>query len=175
MRIQTSSYPRLLAVLVLVFGSYVTGLKAQSPYDLPNNDTNCPGECRQIPWQAGSDLWNGGTLPTYAPVTCTGLIEGDGTTNNASAIQSCINSLGSQQAAVIPPGMYYVNSAITIPSNKVLRGAGAANCAQGLWITPTFHGDIGSSSKCTTLKLGVSGSISSSGSFSRGSTVALAS
>jgi len=132
MKIQTSPVLRFIFVLVaLIIGSSLHGLMAQSTYDLPNDDTNCPGQCRQVPWKAGSDLWNSGKLPTYTGVTCTGLTEGNGTTDNTSAIQSCLNSLGSQQAAVIPPGMYYVNGTITIPSNKVLRGAGSENCSQG--------------------------------------------
>src|SRR5262249_37146435 len=44
-------------------------------YDVPNNDTDCPANCRQIPWKAGSDLWNTGTLPMYTAVPCSGLTE----------------------------------------------------------------------------------------------------
>jgi len=132
MTIKTSPAFRFIFVLVaLIIGSALPRLMAQSTYDLPNDDTSCPGQCRQIPWKAGSDLWNGGTLPTYTGVTCTGLTEGNGTKDNTSVIQSCLNSLGPQQAAVIPPGMYYVNGTITVPSNKALRGAGSANCSQG--------------------------------------------
>jgi hypothetical protein len=167
----------LSAFVVFAFleaGSVGPRLLAQGVYDLPNNDSGCPANCRQVPWRAGSDLWNGGTLPNYNSVTCSGLTEGDGTTNNASAIQSCINSLGAQQAALIPPGMYYVNSTITIPSNKVLRGSGSANCSQGTWLSQSFHGDVGAGSSCTTLKYGASGAIRTSGSGERDTTKALA-
>jgi hypothetical protein len=151
-------------------------LLAQSAvYDLPNDDAGCPANCRQIPWRAGSDLWNGGTLPTYTAVACTGLTEGNGATDNTSAIQTCINKLGSQQAAAIPPGMYYVNGTISVPSNKALRGAGSANCSQGTWISATFNGDTGPGSTCTTLKYGVNGAMSFAGAASRGSVVPLAS
>ncbi len=170
MKIVTLSALLLFALL----GAVGPGLMAQT-YDLPNNDSGCPANCRQIPWRAGSDLWSGGTLPNYTSKTCTGLTEGNGSSNNASAIQSCINSLGSQQAALIPPGMYYVNSTITIPSNKVLRGSGSGNCSQGTWLSPSFNGDVGGGSTCTTLKLGSGGGIRSSGSSSRESTKSLAS
>jgi len=176
MKTQTSSFVRLrfvFAVLVLVSAAFLPRLMAQGDYDLPNNDASCPGQCRQIPWRAGSDLWNGGTLPMYSAVKCTGLTEGNGSSDNTSAIQSCINGLGSQQAAVIPPGMYYVNGRITIPSNKVLRGAGSANCSQGSWISSSFNGDVGAGSACTTLKLGPGGAVATAGSASRGSTASL--
>jgi hypothetical protein len=144
-------------------------------YDVPNNDADCPNNCRQIPWKAGSDVWNGGTLPNYTPVTCTGLTEGNGTTDNASKIQTCLNNLSTNQAALIPPGMYYVNGRITIPSHKALRGSGSTNCAQGLWLTETFHGDVGTGSTCTTLKYGPNGTIRTAGSGSISSPVALSS
>jgi len=176
MTIKTSPAFRFIFVLVaLIIGSALPRLMAQSTYDLPNDDTSCPGQCRQIPWKAGSDLWNGGTLPTYTGVTCTGLTEGNGTKDNTSVIQSCLNSLGPQQAAVIPPGMYYVNGTITVPSNKALRGAGSANCSQGSWISSSFSGDTGAGSTCTTLKLGSGGGVATAGSASKGSTVSLSS
>ena len=61
-------------------------------YDLPNNGADCPANCRQIPWKAGSDVWNGGSLPNFTSVTCTGLTEGAGTTDNAAAIKSANDS-----------------------------------------------------------------------------------
>ncbi len=151
-------------------------LWAQSPYDLPNDDAGCPGNCRQIPWLAGSDIWNGGTLPVYAAVACTaGLTEGNGTTDNTSAINACISALAANRAAVLPPGIYYVNGAITIPSGKVLRGSGSNNCTQGRWLSASFPGDTGAGAACTTLKLGNNGAVRFNGSSSpnRGSNVAI--
>jgi hypothetical protein len=137
----------------------VLPVQAWAAYDLPNVDADCPENCRKIPWSAGSDQWNAGTLPTYAGVTCGGLTEGNGTTNNASAIQACLNNLSSGHAAVIPPGIYYVNGPITIPSNRALRGSGSSNCTQGRWLSSTFAGDTGAGAACTTLKMGSSGVI----------------
>src|SRR5438045_7956627 len=97
----------LFVTLSVAIGAGVRAFAAV--YDLPNNDNDCPANCRQIPWRAGSDLWNGGTLPTYAGVTCTGLTEGSGTTDNTARLNSCLTSLSSQQASVIPPGIYHVN------------------------------------------------------------------
>ena len=65
--------PLLSLSLVIIAGATVSAI-----YDIPNNDGDCPANCRQIPWKAGSDLWNGGTLPTYTGVACTGLTEGGG-------------------------------------------------------------------------------------------------
>src|SRR4051812_18784303 len=85
----------------------IAGARAATTYDLPNNDADCPANCRQIPWKAGSDVWNGGTLPTFTGVTCAGLTEGNGTSDNTTRINGCLTALSSQQASVIPPGIYY--------------------------------------------------------------------
>jgi hypothetical protein len=103
--------------------STVSVAQAQTaPYDIPNNNADCPKNCRQIPWQAGSDLWNGGVLPNYTQVTCTGLA-GNGTTNDAPAIQACIDNAAPNTAVYIPAGTYYINSIIRLKNNVVLRGA----------------------------------------------------
>src|SRR6476660_3852994 len=89
-----------LSFVVLLFGSTVSIVppaSAQGTYSLPNDDNGCPSNCRQIPWQTGSDLWNGGTLPNYTQVTCSGLA-GNGTTNDGPAIQTCINNAASGTA-----------------------------------------------------------------------------
>jgi len=148
---------------------------AQTFYDVPNNNADCPANCRQIPWKAGSDLWNTGTLPMYTAVPCSGLTEGNGTTDNTSALQTCLNTLSANQAALIPPGMYYVNGIIRIPSNKALRGSGSTNCAQGTWLSASFPGDVGAGARCTTLKYGPNGGLSTAGSASLGAAVSLAS
>ncbi len=101
-------------------------LMAQTAYALPNSNTGCPANCRVIQWTAGSDLWNGGALPNYTAVTCTGLA-GNGTTDDGPAIQSCINSqpgtAANPTAVVIPAGTYLVNSTVRLKSYVVLRGA----------------------------------------------------
>jgi hypothetical protein len=100
------------------------GSSGSSGYTLPNDDTDCPDDCRQIPWKAGSDLWNGGKLPTYSSVTCTGLA-GNGTTDDSHAMQTCINDAASGTAVFLPAGTYFVNNQVALKSNVVLRGAGA--------------------------------------------------
>jgi hypothetical protein len=131
----------LCALLAFIGGVLLAqGLSAQtqSPYDLPNDNANCPASCRQIPWQAGSDLWNGGTLPIYPAVTCSGLAA-NGTTNDAPAIQTCINNAGANTAVFLPAGTYYVNSTVRLKNNVVLRGAGPAatfiNLGSSGWLT----------------------------------------
>lgn len=165
------------ALLASFMGAALVGprLLAQGLYELPNNDAGCPANCRQIPWRAGSDLWNGGTLPVLPGTTCNGLVEGNGTTNNASTIQSCINAAPNDTAVMIPAGMYYVNAKINLRSRVVLRGAGGGPGAQGMWISSSYPGDVGAGSKVTTLKFGASGGIQTSGSDSRGSAVSLSS
>lgn len=96
---------------------------ARAVYDVPNDDADCPADCRQIPWLAGSDQWNNGSLPLYPSVTCAGLTEGNSTTDNGPAIQAYINSAATGTAVAIPAGVYYVNSVISLESNVVLRGA----------------------------------------------------
>jgi hypothetical protein len=117
---------RGFALATPVWVVLVGHLMAQSttPYDLPNDNTGCPGNCREIPWQAGSDLWNNGTLPNYSSVTCNKLA-GNGTTDDGPAIQACLNALSSGQCALIPAGHYLINSTVRLVSNTCLRGAKA--------------------------------------------------
>lgn len=126
-----------LAFLAIAPGRFVD---AQT-YSLPNDNTSCPGNCRVIPWQAGSDLWNGGTLPVYPSVTCTG-VAGNGTTNDGPAIQACINSAAANTAVYLPAGTYLVNSIVRLKSNVVLRGAGSTTQINlgsgGQLTTPAF-------------------------------------
>jgi hypothetical protein len=117
--------PRAFALASLISLSLAGPIAAQNAYDLPNDNSGCPGNCRQIPWKAGSDLWNNGTLPNYSSVTCTGLA-GNGTTNDGPAIQSCINAASSGTAVYVPAGTYLINSTIRLKSNVVLRGAKAS-------------------------------------------------
>jgi len=170
---------RPLLLLVLLLAGVAP---SAAVYDLPNNDAGCPANCRQIPWLAGADTWNGtgtpgsGTLPVYTAVACTaGLTEGDGTTDNTTAIQTCLNALSANQATVLPAGIFYVNGVLQIASQKVLRGAGSVPCAQGRWLSATYHGDTGAGATCTTLKFGPGGSLRNSGSGGLGAAVALAS
>jgi hypothetical protein len=153
-----------LVVLTLIGGALVgQRLLAQSPYDLPNDDADCPANCRQIPWKAGSDLWNGGTLPNYAQVTCTGLA-GNGTTNDGPAIQACINSASANTAVFIPAGVYLVNTNLNLKSKVALRGAKPSG-------PPFLPAGDGSA---TTFQLGGNGQVSfNSGSL--GSNVGIAS
>ncbi len=128
----------ILACLATLPGHRLT---AQS-YSLPNDNTGCPSNCREISWQAGSDLWNGGTLPNYPSVTCTGLA-GNGTTDDAPAIQACINSAAANTAVFVPAGTYAINSGVQLKSNVVLRGAGPASTtfdlgSNGQFTTPAF-------------------------------------
>jgi Pectate lyase superfamily protein/Right handed beta helix region len=124
--------------LTLMFVAAVPGqrLYAQA-YSLPGDNTSCPGNCRTIPWQAGSDLWNGGTLPNYPSVNCTGLA-GNGTTNDGPAIQICINKAASGTAVLIPAGTYLINSTVQLKSNVVLRGAGTTSTLLNLGASGTL-------------------------------------
>jgi hypothetical protein len=99
---------------VIYFISSLQFINGQD-YDIPDN--------RRIPWLAGSDQWNRGSFPNYTQVTCTGLMEGNGTTDNGQAIQSFINSSAANTAVFIPAGIYYVNSNISLKNNIILRGA----------------------------------------------------
>lgn len=136
-------------LLVIVAGFVEQQPLAQSVYDLPNDNNGCPTTCRQIPWQAGSDLWNGGILPTYIQdPACVGLLA-DGITDNTSAINKCIASAVSGHAVFIPAGTYYVAGRINMQSNVVLRGAKSA-------VAPWLPS---SDATQTTLKLGTSGQI----------------
>ena len=86
-----------------------------------------------------------------------------------------MTALNSQQASIVAPGIYYVNGTISVPSNRVLRGAGSANCVQGRWLSSTFRGDAGGGAVCTTLNFGPNGGVRFSGGASLGGTVNLSS
>jgi hypothetical protein len=145
-----------LVLLAFVFFISVIGpcLLAQSPYDLPNDNTGCPGSCRQIPWRAGSDQWNGGTLPNYTQdAACTGIVP-NGVTDNTAAINACIAAAASGHAVYLPAGVYYVAGTINMKSNVALRGAKAGGPP---WLPAA-------DATATTLRLGTSGAIA----FSKG-------
>lgn len=144
--------PFIVGMLGICF-LLIINAQSYAVYDVPNNDNDCPDNCRQVPWSAGSDQWNNGTLPTYSPVECTGLTEGDGTTDNSSAIQTCIDNAEDNTAVYIPAGIYYVNRTIRLRSNVVLRGAKPSSAP---YLPST-------DSTSTTFKLGSNGSISFSG------------
>lgn len=158
---KTTLESAVLAVVGLVLvGRHLT---AQTAYDLPNDNSSCPTNCRQIPWSAGSDQWNGGSLPNYKQVTCTGL-SGNGSTNDGPAIQSCISAASANTAVYIPAGVYYVNNTLNMKSNVVLRGA-ISSAAPYL---PSAN------ASATTFKLGGNGGISFDGG-SMGSNVGITS
>ena len=138
-------------------------LHAQASYDLPSDDTDCPANCRQIPWRTGSDLWNGGVLPNYTQVTCSGFAA-NGTTDDGPAIQSCINNASPNTAVFIPAGVYLVKTNLKMKSNVALRGAKPSG--------PPFL--PAADPAATTFKLGSSGEVSFSGG-STGSNVGIAS
>ena len=146
-------------IVFFLFCSLLCLSTAWATYDLPNDDNGCPGNCRQIPWKTGSDLWNSGMLPNYLPVTCPGLV-GDGSTNDGPAIQNCINAAGANTAVSIPAGIYFVNTNLKMKSNVVLRGAKPSG--------PPFLPAADASA--TTFKLGSSGQVTF-GSWSTSSTM----
>ena len=124
-----------LVTLVFIVVTFPAQHFSAQTYSLPNVNTGCPANCRLIPWQAGSDLWNGGQLPVYPQVTCTPLHE-DGKTDDTSDLQTCINAANAGTGAYaschaaggcavyIPPGTVYINGTVRLASNVVLRGAG---------------------------------------------------
>lgn len=116
----------LAFIFLMVVGSAISSHHAAAQlYSLPNSNSGCPANCRQIPWQAGSDVWNNGSLPSYSGVACTGL-HNDGATDDGPAIQACINALSANQCAVLPADQnILVNSTVRLKSNTCLRGAKA--------------------------------------------------
>ena len=152
----------LLILIVTGIALIAPSLQAQTsglPYSLPNNNAGCPANCRVIPWQAGSDLWNGGTLPVYPQVTCSPLAE-DGVTDDTTNLQSCINAANAGTGAYaschaaggcatfIPAGTVVINGTLRLKSYVVLRGAG-----------PTTHINLGSGGALTTTNWSYNGGL----------------
>ncbi len=113
----------LIVVLTVCGAALIAPHAMAQTYSLPADNSGCPSNCRVIPWQAGSDLWNGGSLPDYNQVTCSPLNE-DGKTDDTSNINSCINAASAGTAVYLPAGTIYVNGTVRLKSNVVLRGAG---------------------------------------------------
>lgn len=127
-------------------------------YDIPNDDMGCPADCRQVPWSAGSDQWNGGVLPPRIEVPCSPLTEGGNPAiDNSTLIQACIDTASPGTAVKIPPGIYYVDGQITLKSNVTLRGSGGGPGTQHRWLSSTYDGDTGAGAVNTTFKLGPGG------------------
>ena len=112
-----------LVLMFVVAAALEQRLLAQA-YDLPNNNSGCPANCRQIPWSAGSDLWNGGTLPNYASVTCSAAVANG--TDQTTNINNCINAASAGTAVFLPGNStcYYINGTVRLKNQVVLRGAG---------------------------------------------------
>lgn len=155
-----------LAVLFVLFLAICSGIANAQAYSLPNVDSGCPANCRVIPWQAGSDIWNSGTLPVYGQVTCTPLNE-NGTTDDTTNINNCIAAAaagtGSYStchaaggcAVFLPAGIIFVNGTIRLQSNVVVRGAKPQGVVNGTTFLPTADGTA------TTIKLGAGAFITS--------------
>lgn len=152
----------ILNIVLLLAVCLLSGLALAQTYDLPNDDADCPANCRQVPWQAGSDQWNGGVLPSYpivrigidAPCTSNTLTEGNQTSvNNATAINACLNAqpktAANPRTVVVPAGVYYVNSSIVMKNYVALRGARASSVP---WLPAA-------DATATTFKLGTSGGV----------------
>jgi hypothetical protein len=120
-------------VVVVLFVLFFLVPRASAQYSLPNTNSGCPSNCRQISWQDGSDLWNGGTLPIYGQVTCTPLNE-NGSTDDTTNVQNCINAAnagtGSYStchaaggcAVFLPCGSIFISSEVRLKSNVAVRG-----------------------------------------------------
>lgn len=147
-----------IVVAFALIMTWCAGMYGQSYYALPNVNSGCPSNCRQITWQAGSDIWNGGVLPTYTPSACSAPVS---PTDATSAINACINAASSGTAVTLAAGTYQVNGAIQLKSNVVLRGAKAEG-------GPPFLPSVDSSA--TTLVLGSAGCIMTDGSTCGNST-----
>lgn len=114
---------------------------AEAPTDVDWFTTDYPE--RSIDWSdAGvwynadtpTQPWNGTKgIPTYAvDIDLTGLssyggytLDNTGVVNSQAAIQAALNACATSRAALLGPGTYRIESALSIPSYKALRGAGA--------------------------------------------------
>jgi hypothetical protein len=81
---------------------------------------------RQIAWDPGVP----GGIPTRTTV-CSNVVTnygayGDGVHDDTTAIQNAINACPVGQVVYIPPGIYRLNSGLTITKGIVIRGAGPA-------------------------------------------------
>ena len=122
----------MVALLLILLILFPEGVVAQN-YTLP--------AIRKITWIAGSDLWNSGTLPVYAQVTCLGLVE-DGVTDDTTNLQNCINDAtagtngshgnytachaGGGCGVFVPAGTVFINGIVHGASNVAVRGAGVS-------------------------------------------------
>jgi len=94
-------------------------------YNIPTSRVLTNASYQSTPWYGYAGTNN--TIPSAgAAVNCVTNygVPTDGVTNARSAIQNCVNGISGGQVAYLPAGTYIIGSTITMPSNKVLRGAG---------------------------------------------------
>ena len=82
---------------------------------------------RRITWQGKVGVPGGIPDRTTICATANAGTYGNDSTDARSHIQGLLNSCPSNQVVYLPPGTYRISSAISIPSGRVLRGAGPSS------------------------------------------------
>jgi hypothetical protein len=80
---------------------------------------------RAITWAGNVGIPGGIPNRTSICATINASTYGNDSTDATSAIQSALNSCAANGVVILPAGTYRINGSIRIPSNVVLRGAGA--------------------------------------------------
>lgn len=103
----------LATILTVVSAGYATG--EIIPFD------------RRITWAGNVGVPGGVPARTTICATINASTYGNDSTDARSAINSALSSCPTNQVVYLPAGTYRVSGTITIPSGRVLRGAGPTN------------------------------------------------
>lgn len=142
---------RTLGCLVLFFMLLIAMAHSASAQIIPTGTEASTSGARAITWQGyvGSTA----TIPSAGTqVDCTKSpynVPTNGTSDCTSSINKCLSGISTGQVAYLPAGTYKIGTSpgVTVPSNKVLRGAGMGktilvsmngnlNWVVGLWNNP---------------------------------------
>ena len=96
---------------------------AWAVYSLPNDDNDCPDNCRVIEWDVGLDQHGGITNYTGVSNAVTEhSADNTGASNAHTEIQACLDNSITPGGCYLPDGTYNIAGKIIVKSEKVLRG-----------------------------------------------------
>src|SRR5580704_16294320 len=137
-----------LLVILLCFSAFCSAQFPWSPI-LPSgtgvdwSQAGIPGGIPDASWtQAGS---------TVTTTTCPGASPGSASgTDCTSTIQAALNACGANHYVLLGPGTFLLNSALSIPSNCVLRGSGTESTILNSRATGSYAIHFGSDTSPST-------------------------
>ncbi|MBN1366083.1 MAG: right-handed parallel beta-helix repeat-containing protein [Syntrophaceae bacterium] len=104
-------------VFILLFCCALNGVLATALYGAILTSA------QKVDWENNAGVQY--TIPTYTEVVCTPS-DSTGATDMSSEIQACLDGASDYTAIKLPAGTYRIETSITVPSYKVLKGSGTS-------------------------------------------------